>query len=152
MADGYQEVVMMQNQKARRLRMLIVDEELIVRKTLESFLNDLGHEVETFATISELLSASAGKPKAGVQVILLDPGSARLRGEAGIREIHERYPEADLVVMSGHNSILPLSEALAQGVYAYLSKPIRLGELELLLIRWSESRGYLKSRAETTED
>jgi len=138
-------------QKILNMRIDIVDDELIVLKTLESFLNDLGHQVQTFSSVSELLGASAGKGLP-VHVILVDTNEPHGRGGEVIRDIHRHYPEADLVIMSGHNSILPLKEALAQGVYGYLNKPIRLGELELLLIRLSESRANLKSRSGTTKD
>ncbi|OGP57274.1 MAG: hypothetical protein A2V67_01105 [Deltaproteobacteria bacterium RBG_13_61_14] len=36
-------------QKILNMRIDIVDDELIVLKTLESFLNDLGHQVQTFS-------------------------------------------------------------------------------------------------------
>jgi DNA-binding NtrC family response regulator len=138
-------------QKILNMRIDIVDDELIVLKTLESFLNDLGHQVKIFSSVSELLVPSV-ENELPAHVILLDATIPHGKGGQALRDIHQHYPEADIIIMSGHNQILPLQEALAQGVYGYLNKPIRLGELELLLIRLSESRANLQSRSGTTKD
>lgn len=138
-------------QENLNMRIYIADDELIVLRTLESFLEDLGHQVRTFSSVAELLDGGAEREQS-VQVILLDATLPSGRGGETLQDIHRHYPESDIVIMSGYNPILPLKEALAQGVYGYLNKPIRLGELELLLIRLSESRANLQSRSETTKD
>ena len=115
------------------MRIYLADAELIVTKTLKGFLNDLGHEVLAFNSISELLRKREKTGFADLIIIDLNmPCEASIRT---ISEIHRRYPTTDIVIMS---SILPTQEAIKHGVYSYLNKPVRFGELELILARVSE--------------
>lgn len=124
-------------------RIYLVDEELIVLKTLQGFLADLGYQVRSFFSAGELLAYPINEAHS-VNVILMDLNLPEADGVKLVRDIHQRYADTDLVIMTGHRPVLPLQEAISNGVYGYLNKPIRLGELELMLIRLSESRS--KSR------
>ena len=117
----------------------VLDSERIVLTTLQGFLADLGFAVETFASLTALGPEQPDHDSA-VDVILLDPSLPGQTSGQVLRALRGRFPKAALVVMTGVSGVLPLAEAVSQGVYAYLNKPIRLGELELLLLRILESR------------
>jgi len=135
----------MQVQDSQPTRIYLVDEELIVLKTLQGFLSDLGYKVRSFFSAGELMAYPKNEVQP-VNVIVMDLNLPEEDSVKVIRDLHQRYPETDIVIMTGHSPLLPVTEALSNGVYGYLTKPIRLGELELMLIRLTESRSQAKSQ------
>lgn len=116
------------------MRIYLIDDELIVIKTIHGFLEDLGHEVVSFNSISEFLGNQKRKD-GSVDVIIVDLKMPKEDGVKIIRRIHKKYLNTDIIVMS---SILPFQEAFSYRVYSYLKKPIHFDELELILARVSE--------------
>lgn len=119
-----------------KLKIVIVDRQELVRKHVDSFLQDSGHRSQTFERVSEFLVSDL--PPDQVEVILIDPGPTQEIAEAAIIEIHNKFPEADLLIMD--HVTLASRFALANNVFAYLKKPVRLAELELLLARIAQKR------------
>ena len=65
-------------------KVLVVDDEFLIRMSLESGLSDLGHQVKTAETFSEGLAlAESWRP----DVVLLDN---KLGGELGLEHIEEQ--------------------------------------------------------------
>ncbi|TGU62329.1 response regulator, partial [Mesorhizobium sp. M00.F.Ca.ET.186.01.1.1] len=65
--------------------------------------------------------------------ILLD---LNLRGTSGIellRQIKEKQPDAVVIMMTAYGSIESSVEAMKAGAYHYLTKPLNLDEVRLLL-------------------
>ena len=116
------------------MRIYIIDEEFIVTKTLQGFLNDLGHEVVSCNSLAEFLGYHNGD-NGSADVIIVDLKMPKENAIRIVSEIHRRYPDSEIVVMS---SILPFKEAISNNVYSYLKKPVHLDELELILARMSE--------------
>ena len=116
------------------MRIYLIDNELIVIKTIYSFLKDLGYDVVSFTSISEFLSVQKGED-GFVDVIIVDLKMPKENGIKITSEIHKKYPNTDIIVMS---SILPFQKAFSYSVYSYLKKPIHFDELELILARLSE--------------
>ncbi len=119
----------------------LLNDELIVTLTLQSFLTDLGHEVVIAHSASGLFE-NLTRSLQPVDLILSDLRLPDREGIGLIHEIHRRYPGAPIIVMTGYSPTLSPDEAVANGVYAYLRKPVRLSELELLLVRVSERPAY----------
>lgn len=116
------------------MRIYLIDDELIVIKTIHGFLKDLGYDVVSFNSISEFLSIKR-RENGFVGVIIVDLKMPKEDGVKIIGEIHKKYPNAAIIVMS---SILPFQKAFSYSVYSYLRKPIHFDELELILARVSE--------------
>ena len=122
------------------MRIYLFDDEPIITITLQDFLSDLGHEVVSFGSTYELLDHLEKSPEP-VDLIISDLHVPNGNGITLIREVHKRYPDISIMIIMGHDGpTLSTNEAISYGVYTYLHKPIRLSELELLLVRLSESR------------
>ncbi|MGA1843723.1 MAG: response regulator [bacterium] len=119
------------------MRIYLIDNELIVTKTLQGFLKDLGHDVVPFNSIAEFLNnrIKVNGGNGGIDVIIVDLNMPKQDGIRLINEIHRKCPHSDIIVMS---CILPFHEAITHSVYSYLKKPIYFDELELVLARLSE--------------
>lgn len=120
------------------MRIYLVDDEPIVNKTLQEFLFELGHEIVSIRAAYELLGNLEKEPHP-VDLIIADFCMTKGNAVTMIRKVHEQYPGIAIVLMTVGSLLLPTAEAISYGVYAYLRKPIRLAELELLLARLSDS-------------
>lgn len=116
----------------------LLDPDPLVQSTLRNFLGDLGYHVHLFDRYDQLAQTAPADDPA--QVILLDPGPQGKELIRVIAQLHTRFPLAHLVPMTHRGATLSLDQALTHGVFAYLNKPIRLSELQLLLVRIQESR------------
>ncbi|MSS70957.1 MAG: response regulator [Candidatus Latescibacteria bacterium] len=121
------------------MRIYLVDDEQIVTTTLQGFLAGLGHEVIAASSARELFEhlVMSSRP---ADLIISDLYMPDQNGLDLVREAHQRYPDVPIVLMTGYVPTFSPQEALAQGVCAYLRKPIHLGELELLILRLSQGR------------
>ena len=123
-------------------RVCLISEEPIVLSILQSFISDLGYRVFAFRSASDLLT----EPSEPVGIILIDLDLTGQKSIETIRAIHERFPDTYILVITSNGSVLPSEVALSNDVYAYVSKPVRLGELELLLARVSEKKNVPAAR------
>src|SRR5205823_466639 len=81
----------------------------------------------------------------GIDVILLD---LKLPGRGGVevlRQIKNRRPDIEVVVVTGHGTVHSAVQAMKAGAYDYVTKPFSLEELKLLLQRVA---AHLKLKAE----
>jgi two-component system response regulator RegA len=105
---------------ASKLRLLLVDDDVISRDRLARALHNRGFDVATAGDYAEgLESASARVPDRAV-VDLRMPGRSGLELIAALLELH---PEMDVVVLTGYGSIATAIEAIRLGARNYLQKP-----------------------------
>lgn len=111
-------------------RVIVVDDEPIVRQFLEIALSDLGCRVETFSTCETGL-ARCENPDFDVAFI-----DKNLPDGSGLR-ICERLATADckVALVTGYANLTSAVEALRHGVADYFTKPIDLDDLTARLGR-----------------
>ncbi|MDX2150806.1 MAG: sigma-54 dependent transcriptional regulator [Bryobacteraceae bacterium] len=113
-------------------RILIVDDDPVVRDSLGKWFDSEGYEVTLVSSGKEALERLAGRRW---DVALLD---IKMPGMDGI-ELHERVHEADpdlpVIMMTGYASVETAVKALKQGAYDYITKPFDPDELVLLVKR-----------------
>lgn len=110
----------------RNSRILIVDDEEIVRLGLSRALREVFRNVEEAVSGSEALRVMEGHP---FDVVLLDLRMPGMDGMMVLRTIKERWPEIEVVVVTGYPSIVTAKEAARLGAYDYLSKPVGPDEI-----------------------
>jgi two-component system, NtrC family, response regulator HydG len=102
-------------------RILIVDDELTVRDSLCRWFRDDGFEVSTAESGNDALTRLADR---SWDVALID---IRMRGMDGIelqRRIHEIDPTLIAIMMTGYASVDTAINALKNGAYDYILKPL----------------------------
>ena len=109
---------------------LVVEDDVASRQALTTFLEDVGMEVIAAESAEEALARLKLAP---VDVVLSDVVMGRMNGIDLLRRIHEQYPETVVVLVSGHASITAAVEAMRQGAFDYLTKPVDLNRLELVI-------------------
>jgi len=112
---------------------LIIEDEAVLARKVSKFLQQQGYEVRLAANGAEGLEALASfHPDA----VLLDfnlPGN--LNGLDVLAKIQALEPGIKVILVTGFGNVRLAVDAMKAGAYDYLSKPIVLGELKLLLDR-----------------
>ncbi len=111
-------------------RVLVVDDEVASRTGLQALLERKGYRVETAATGAEALEKAQTFRPAVVIADLVMPG---MDGVELIRYLQEEIPFAVTILLTGKGTIETAVEAMKAGAYDYLTKPVDLERLSLLL-------------------
>ncbi|OGV62864.1 MAG: hypothetical protein A3K19_26150 [Lentisphaerae bacterium RIFOXYB12_FULL_65_16] len=122
------------------MRIWIIDSDWLVTRTLQEFLTELGHEVESLPG-EQRLADLLEKESEPVDLVIMDLCTEDALEKTRLRRIHERFPSLRVIAVPKHNSVLPTEEALAHGIHAFLHRPVQLAELELMLVRLAENHG-----------
>lgn len=107
--------------KARReFRILVVDDEMIVRDSLKEWLTDEGFRVEMAASGEEALKKLTEK---NFHMMLLDIKMPGMNGVEVLKKSSEIYPELPVVMMTAYATVETAVEAMKIGAMDYLMKP-----------------------------
>ena len=107
-------------------RVLIVDDDEAIIKSLKNLLESEGYMVETASTGVEALE----KTEENVyDLALLDIRLPDIQGTELLAEMHEETPRMMKIMFTGHASLDNAIESLNLGADAYLTKPARPEEL-----------------------
>lgn len=117
-------------------RILIVDDELLVRELFASFLGEK-HLCDTAASCDEALMLLATNTYAVVMSDIQMPGR---NGVELLREIRSRYPDTAVIMVSGIDRPQRIRDALHIGAIDYLTKPCELEVLGFSVDRALERR------------
>ena len=116
-----------------RRRVLIVEDNETARKQIQIFLeSDPNLAVDTAANGSEALKALAERP---YSVIVTDLKMPRIDGLQLLEEVQKRRLPADVIVTTGFGTIEQTVQAMRLGAVDFLTKPINLEHLRLVIQR-----------------
>jgi DNA-binding NtrC family response regulator len=124
---------------------LVVDDEQAQRTVLAGFLQKRGFEVLQAASVERGLAEVAART---VDLVLTDlrmPGRGGLDLLEGVRQIN---PEVPVIVMTAFGTVATAVDAMKRGAADYLTKPIDLDELEVLIGRTLERRALVAENRE----
>jgi two-component system response regulator AtoC len=108
-----------------RSRILVVDDEKLIRWTLRERLEESGYAVVEAETGTEALFLV----DEGVDLVLLDVKLPDLDGLDVLRRIRERHPDTLVILITALATVENAVEAMKRGAWHYLNKPIDLDEL-----------------------
>jgi DNA-binding NtrC family response regulator len=118
-------------------RILIVDDEVNARTALAELLREEGYAVETAADGFKALPKLEEFAPALLLTDLKMPG---MDGLELMKKSLERDPECVVVVMTAYGAVDTAVKAMREGAADYLTKPVNLDELTLVLRRELERR------------
>ncbi len=108
-------------------RVLVIDDETAIQESLEMFLREKGLEVVTAGTGAAGLDAYA---KYRPQVVILDIRLPDISGLEILDHIVGTDPEAKVIMITAYHDMETTIEAMRQGAYDYIHKPIDVDELD----------------------
>ncbi|HEV8393391.1 MAG TPA: sigma-54 dependent transcriptional regulator [Vicinamibacterales bacterium] len=109
-------------------RILVVDDEQLVRWSLRERLTAEGHDVVEAGTAAEGID----KARDDVDLIFLDFKLPDGDGLSVLRKVKERTPDLPVILMTAFSSIESAVEAMKLGAFHYVNKPFNLDEVLLL--------------------
>src|SRR5213083_573982 len=118
-------------------RILIVDDEAAILRLLKEALTQWGYQVTGATSAAEALQALRGDM---FDAVITDIRMPDMNGLELLKEIKRHDESVEVVVMTGYPTIASAVEALKEGAFDYLSKPLLLDELRHLMARMTVRR------------
>ena len=103
-------------------RILIIDDESEIRRTLKSALDRRGHDTVT----AENCARGRDYIKAGFDLVFLDVMLPDGNGLDLLKQIVKQRPEQTVVMISGHADVDMAVDAIRAGAYDFIEKPLSL--------------------------
>jgi DNA-binding NtrC family response regulator len=126
------------------LKILIVDDEEPARQGLAALLARWGYDVDEAADGQEALAkAAAGLPA----VVISDLVMPKMDGLELLRALKTDVPFASVILLTGQGSIDTAVTAMREGAYDYLTKPVDVARLRLLIPKAAERGEALREVA-----
>lgn len=126
-----------------KAKILVVDDDEVVRLSYMRTLSGEHCKVEAAENGSEALQLlGTGR----FDVVLLDLRMPGMDGMAVLKIIKERWPESEVIIITGYPGVESAKQAVTLGAYDYLSKPTGPGDVinaangAMLHKRWALQR------------
>ena len=116
-------------------RVLVVDDDRSIRRTLEKFLSGEGYDVVTAED-----GPAAMRAAPGADVMLLDLGLPGADGFEVLAQVRGDAHPPPVVVITARDDMQSTVRAIQMGAYEYLVKPLDVERLKLVVRRAAESR------------
>jgi two-component system NtrC family response regulator len=119
------------------MHILIVDDDETQRSLLAGYLKKRDYTVTTAVSGLEAIEKNQVK---GFDLAILDLKMPEIDGIETMAKMKEIDPETYFIILTGYGTVETAVEAMKIGAYDYLSKPINLDELELIVERIREEQ------------
>lgn len=129
-------------------RILVVDDEEGLRSFLAETLELDGHQVEE---AGDGLEALKKLEKESFHVLVTDLKMPRLDGLGLLSRVRADQPDLEVIVLTAHGSVESAVEAMRQGAFDYLQKPISSPTALRLLVTRALERHQLRALSERTQ-
>ena len=124
----------------KKIKILVVDDEAIMRDSLQDWLTDAGYDVLTAGNGADALEIML-KEKPGVAVIdLVLPGTD---GLDLLRKAKQLAPGIQVIMITAYSSVNTAIAAIKEGAYDYIEKPFSPEKVELLVAKLVERQSLL---------
>ncbi len=132
---------------ARKLRILVIEDELYVARALKMILDEDGYEVDVSMTGQDALSHCAVLE---YDLLIADLRLPDINGMDVIRKIKGDHPETQVLVVTGHATVQSAVEAMKLGAFDYLPKPFTEEQLKTAVSSALREKPHFLDRAAGT--
>lgn len=122
----------------RKQRILVVDDEEIVRKNLSHFLSKENYVVITAPNGIEALKKMEASD---FDVILTDIKMERVDGMEILKRSRIRYPDTEVIMITGYATVDSAVESMKHGAFHYIAKPFKLDDVRTIVKQALEKKG-----------
>jgi putative PEP-CTERM system response regulator len=128
-----------------RFNVLIADDEKNIREGLAEALAQDGYGTILAADGDE---AIARVERGDVDLVITDLRMPRKSGTEVLKDVVGKYPGLPVIVLTGHGTIEDAVSAMRMGAFDFVTKPINLDHISLLVKRALESRELARKNLE----
>lgn len=123
------------------LNILITEDGQSQREMLRDFLAGEGHMIHEAGNGEDAVRTVLDAP---IDLVLLDYKMPGMNGLEVLKKIKEINPAVDIIMMTAYGTVETAVQAMKEGALDYITKPIDLEELLLLIDRISERRTLIR--------
>jgi DNA-binding NtrC family response regulator len=105
---------------SKQTQILVVDDEEVVRRSFSRSLTGEHCQVETACNGHDALQVMGLRP---FDVVLLDLMMPGMNGLTVLKTIKQRWPESEVIIITGYPAVDTAKQAVTLGAYDYLAKP-----------------------------
>ncbi|MFH1655498.1 MAG: sigma-54 dependent transcriptional regulator [Candidatus Omnitrophota bacterium] len=116
---------------------LVVDDEPLVRRSLSEFLTLQGYTVSNASNGKEALDLLKSYT---ANIVISDIKMSKMSGLELLKRLKTDYPDIPVIMITGYGSIENAVEAIKQGAYDYITKPIIDSEIKIVIERLFKQR------------
>jgi len=109
-----------------KIKILVVDDELLLRDVLFDYLNRQGYEVSLAPDAEKALEMTENYVP---DIALIDIKLPKTSGIELTKLLKQSYPDLPIIIMTGYPSLDTAINAMENGANEYIVKPFRLDEL-----------------------
>jgi DNA-binding NtrC family response regulator len=131
------------------LRILVVDDEEVIRDVLATLLEREGWQVTTASNATRALALFEADPH---DVVLLDLMLPDRSGLDLLRDMRRRDPDAVIVIVTAYSSIEGAIDAMRDGAFHYIPKPFQNEEVLLTVKKGAETRRLTEENRRLKEE
>ena len=128
-------------------RILIIDDDEAIRRTLSTILEEKGYIIDTAKSAEEAVKKSAS---AYYNLALIDIKLPDIEGIDLLNKLQEISPEMIKIILTGYPSLQNAVKAVNRGADGYLIKPVNIDDLHKMikkhLKRQEEERRYSEEK------
>jgi len=127
---------------------LIVDDEPLVRRSLSELLTLSGYVVSAASNGREALDLLKSYT---TDIIITDMKMPEMDGMHLLKQIKTDYPDIPVILITGYGSIENAVDAIKEGAYDYITKPIVDSEIKIVIERLIKQRQLLEENIRLKE-
>jgi two-component system, NtrC family, response regulator HydG len=138
----------MYNTLQKHINILVVDDEPLVRRSLSEFLTLEGYTVSSASNGREALNMLKDYL---ADIVISDMKMPELDGIHLLGELKQNFPATSVIMITGYGSIENAVEAIKQGAFDYITKPIIDNEIRVVLERLVKQKELLDENIKLKE-
>jgi DNA-binding NtrC family response regulator len=120
-----------------KLRVMIVDDERIVRESFRHWFAKTGHTVSTAASGTEALEQLENE---AYDLLFVDIKMPGMSGLELLERVKSEFPDTTVVIITAYGSIESAVQAMKSGANDYLLKPFQPEQLNLVMEKIAQQR------------
>ncbi|MEE9609965.1 MAG: response regulator, partial [Desulfatiglandales bacterium] len=130
-----------------KIKVLVVDDEKVVRDGCRRVLTGKGYEVLTAENGQLAMGLLA---RESIDIILLDLKMPVMSGEEVLEKTQTQYPDLSVIIITGHGTVDTAVECMKKGAYDFITKPFQIDQF-LLTVKRAADKRKLEQRARLYE-
>ncbi len=132
-----------------QVRILVVDDELVIRESLAGWLRRDGYHVSTVPSGEDALETLKTN---SYDILLLDIQMDGMTGMDVLAHVSEEYADIDAIMITAFGSVPSAVQAMKSHAFDYILKPFDPDELSLLIKRLVDHRARIKENTYLKEE
>ncbi|MCK5014295.1 MAG: sigma-54-dependent Fis family transcriptional regulator [Candidatus Omnitrophica bacterium] len=128
-------------ERNKNFRILVVDDEPLIRESLYEILRIEGYRVQMAQGGKEALQLMS---KNEFDIVVTDFKLPKMSGMDLLEAVKKEYPKTEVIMITGYGSIETAVEAMKKGAYDYVTKPINDNEIKIIIQKTIENKRVVR--------